>query len=542
MVDDRAIGLAIRAFDDGHYTSLKAACKAKGAPYSTVYDRYRGRPTRTQARERQQLLSSKQEELLVQWILDREQVGQAPNHAQVRAMASLISVEGGGPSHVGKKFVQRFLSRWPEVKTKLGVRIDNERCEQVNSTALTYWYERLSTILADKQISKDNIWNMDETGTCLGVCSNQTVLGSADSESVLVRRYSNREWCTSIECISPAGRSTTPLFIFKGKTVQQQWFIPSDLPDWLFTATKSAYTTNDIGVRWLREIFIPETRDQRSEGRWQLLILDGHKSHTTLEFMQLAYINRIYCYYLVAHASHILQPLDLTVFSSLKRKFRDLVASVNNINVWDPVTKHTFLKQYQEAREHSVTSSNCASGFQAAGIWPFNPSKGLNSRFLFERQKKTPTTPPNRSTTTTTIPHHLKTPQNHREAADAFYTVSKTSTVDRTVRTLFQKQNRAFEQLQFKVAAQEVELKTLRATAGKYTTKHKRSQPVNPNKAFVDMIDIQLGSNGPSLRIEGAVITTAPSAVDQYIPAIAPAAMDPFAAVIAQLQRINGPI
>ena len=207
--------------------------------------------------------------------------------------------------------------------------------------AVRGWYESLLKILTGRLIRKDHIFNMDETGTALEDCGNQRVVGSAASNRTLVTRPDEREWATSIECISATGRTIKPLLIFKGKHVQQQWFIPTDLPDWLYTSSPNAFTSNEIGLLWLKEVFVPETADCVG---WKLLIMDGHKSHCTDEFMRVAWLNKIHCFYLIPHSSHIFQPLDLTVFSSLKRQFRTLVATHYQVGNLEPVKKNLFIQ------------------------------------------------------------------------------------------------------------------------------------------------------------------------------------------------------
>jgi hypothetical protein len=65
--------------------------------------------------------------MLVRWILDLECAGNAPNHALVREMASLISRVSGGPQSLGQNWVQRFLKRHLEIHIKVGVKIESLR-------------------------------------------------------------------------------------------------------------------------------------------------------------------------------------------------------------------------------------------------------------------------------------------------------------------------------------------------------------------------------------------------------------------------------
>jgi hypothetical protein len=48
-----------------------------------------------------------------------------------------------------------------------------------------------------------------------------------------------------------------------------------------------------------------------------LLILDNHRSHATVSFIDYAYENNIVLPYLPPHSTHRLQPLDVAIFGPL---------------------------------------------------------------------------------------------------------------------------------------------------------------------------------------------------------------------------------
>jgi hypothetical protein len=121
------------------------------------------------------------------------------------------------------------------------------------------------------------------------------------------------------------------LVIFKGKTVQQQWF-PTDLDPykgWKFTAIANAWTNNEVAVEWLQKVFIPNIQPTDFSQK-RLLLMDGHGSHITTEFMWQCFQNNILLLYLPPHCSHVLQPLDLGVFSSLKTT---LIVSISSSTI-----------------------------------------------------------------------------------------------------------------------------------------------------------------------------------------------------------------
>ena len=300
-----AVDAAVAAYRRGEFTSIRAAARAYTVAESSVRDRYHGKPTRQQGHSHRQLLSPVQERMLVRWSLDLKATKEAPTCAQLRSMASVISQINGGPHTVSESWIPAFIRRNPDVRIKRGIALDIKRAQGLTEANIQEWYDGLLRVVRRKSIQRKHTYNVDEIGNAFGMVSNQRVIGSSNTTTTIIQTSNEREWVTAIECISAEGTVLTPLVIFKGKHVQQQWFIPELTPDWTYTSSNNAFTTNEIGVRWLREIFIPQTQCTLAEGEWRLLILDGHKSHISDDFMQAAYLSKVWCYYLIPHTSHI---------------------------------------------------------------------------------------------------------------------------------------------------------------------------------------------------------------------------------------------
>lgn len=99
------------------------------------------------------------------------------------------------------------------------------------------FYDLITTLQNEFNIHTRDIYNMDEMGSNLGPQVNTTVLGPADKTATLIKGGGNREWVTVMKCISAAGTYTRPTVIFKGKTLQHQWF-DEDTPDFVFTTSQ----------------------------------------------------------------------------------------------------------------------------------------------------------------------------------------------------------------------------------------------------------------------------------------------------------------
>lgn len=150
------------------------------------------------------------------------------------------------------------------------------------------------------------------------------------------------------------------LIIFKGKHLQSTWFPVQDVPDWLYTTSENGWTSNAIGAECLRRIFIPNTSPSRD--RWRLLILDGHGSHIPIDFMYVCKINKIYLLYLPAHASHLLQPLDLAPFNVVKSRYRKQIRALSALDDAAPIKKESFVASYNKARGEGLSERVIRAG------------------------------------------------------------------------------------------------------------------------------------------------------------------------------------
>jgi hypothetical protein len=107
-----------------------------------------------------------------------------------------------------------------------------------------------------------------------------------------------------------------------------------------------------------------------------------------MEFMWECFLNNIYLLFLPLHTSHILQPLNLSIFAPLKRAYRKQLGFLTLLNDSTPIGKQNFLACYWKARLSSLTANNIKAGWCASGLWPIHMSKPLINRLLLENSNK----------------------------------------------------------------------------------------------------------------------------------------------------------
>ena len=234
------------------------------------------------AKQVTQHLVPSQEKILVEWVLELTACKNPPTYGRSGDMAIRILKAQSETAPLGKNWVRRFIQRNPEVKSVIASPLESCRVEAASREAISNFYSLFQEVKNKYQIEDQDAWNVDEQGMALGTCSATTVLVPLNAKKAYVKAPQTREWVTVIEAISMNGAKIRPLVIFKGEDLQDTWF-EEDNPDFIYTTSANGWTDNKIGLNWLLEIFIPETRPV--SGGWRLLLLDGHGSHDNVDFL-----------------------------------------------------------------------------------------------------------------------------------------------------------------------------------------------------------------------------------------------------------------
>lgn len=210
------------------------------------------------------------------------------------------------------------------------------------------------------------IWNMDETGfstvpTKIGrVVSRRGIrhVGSvaAQERGTLV---------TMAACINAAGTALPPFWVFPRQKMRSIFLEHA--------SEGSAGAANGSG--WMKQSefllfmqhFIKYTG--ASSERPQLLIVDNHDSHLSINAIDLAKENGITMLSFPPHCSHKLQPLDVSVFGPLKACYKKQCGVWTKNHVGRVLEIHHIpeIVAQKECMDAAFTPSNIKAGFRATG-------------------------------------------------------------------------------------------------------------------------------------------------------------------------------
>ncbi|KAF1995588.1 DDE-domain-containing protein, partial [Amniculicola lignicola CBS 123094] len=97
---------------------------------------------------------------------------------------------------------------------------------------------------------------------------------------------------------------------------------------------------------------------------------DNHGSHLTGKFLRFAIDHKIIILCFPPHTTHLLQPLDVGLFSPLQTHYTKLVAAAVRFGGIRGVDKALFLEYYHKAQELAFTKDNIERAWANTGLHP----------------------------------------------------------------------------------------------------------------------------------------------------------------------------
>lgn len=510
---------AIQQVEEG--SPVASASRNNRIDRSYLKRRIKGVPTREEVDEGKQTLSSIQEAFLADWAIVQGRLGHAPRLTYFKTFAQGILNTNGARQALGRNWYARFLKRNPNVKSIRSTMIDYKRANGVTPENINIFFDRLDDP-ALAPIPPRFWYNADEMGVFQGHGDNGLVVGEAYRKRILVKDPTNLTWITMLECTCADGSILPPLIIFAGSSVQQQWF-PDDDDDryrnWHFTTSTNGWTNQNIAVKWLREVFIPHTQPE-DPNQWRVIVLDGHNSHTTEEFMELCVLHKIYLLFLCPHTSHVCQPNDLGLFPNVKGCYKRKLRMACFFHLESFPGKEEFLYAYYLARQAYAKPKYILSGWKAAGIWPRDREKILQSHWVTGADRASATRPSKPVFPIQSSPRfdeimagiYLSTPKSSRDLVLIEQALGGMNNLYRnpTVRLLFRKLGKALDLQTAQLTEERSRTAALTEALKKTKPKKRKAVHEDPQSTFVRIMDVK------KVKVGMGLIEDAPAA--QEIP------------------------
>ncbi|XP_043478744.1 tigger transposable element-derived protein 1-like [Leptopilina heterotoma] len=340
------------------------------------------------------ILLSHEEERIKNWILMKAKLGFPMHPEQVMDAVQSILKETVRKNpfkddRPGKKWFSLFLNRNPEIVLKNAEVISKGRAS-VTEEIIRQWFLELKDYLKSENVldildDPTRIFNLDEIGMQTCPKSGKLLGERGKKNHYIISPGQEKQQLTVLCCYSANGEYVNPMIVYPYQRLPSH--IMDTMPDncaagrsptgWMISATF---------YEFIADIFYKKIMERQIQFPI-LIVLDGHKSHLSLELHEFCVKHQIILVCLPPNATHILQPCDVGIFRPLKLEWKKVVLKLQQDST-KSITKSNFAPLFNEAFLKATKVETIKKSFEVCGLYPFNADKVDYSKCISTRRKE----------------------------------------------------------------------------------------------------------------------------------------------------------
>ena len=251
--------------------------------------------------------------------------------------ACLSDGSGGNPDF---KASAGWLQKFKERHGIRGLSVQGEILS-ANPPAVDPFLNKLEEIIADGELSREQIYNCDETGLYWKVLPHRTLVGP--EEKTAPGQKKNKERLTLLATANATGSHKLPLLLI-GKSKNPRCFKNINMAALpvIYRSQKNAWMNGELFSDWFHKNFVPAVRNHQAQkglpGK-AILLLDNAPSHPEAAEMT-SDDGKIRCVFLPPNTIPLLQPMDQGILETTKRIYRkNLIWKIISSSDSDDTTK-----------------------------------------------------------------------------------------------------------------------------------------------------------------------------------------------------------
>ena len=295
------------------------------------------------------VLTAAEEERLVQYAVHMSRIGYGRTKEQILNVVQALVKEDGRPNpftndRPGKRWWELFKKCHPALTLRLPEHLQLSRARCYTLEVITAWFSDFELFLAEHNVkdSPTQIWNADEAGFSLCPKSSRVISMKSD-KNVYGITGDSKDQITCLCVANAAGEVLPPMQIFPGEQFRYNP-MANCVPGAYFGHSSNGWINTQLFYGWLTNHFAKKVLV-----RPVVLLVDGHTSHINVEVSKFCLENQILLYCLPSHSSHLLQPLDVGFFRSLKAAWGKECSNYRAKAFGSSVTKESFSHVFRGA-------------------------------------------------------------------------------------------------------------------------------------------------------------------------------------------------
>lgn len=382
--------------------SHSVAAKNNNVPRSTLISKIKGYAPVERRMGPQSILTKEEETVLVQWIFTMANAGFPVSTDQLfdsvkRLLSDLKRDNPFTDGRPGRKWYIGFMKRNPQVANRMAQNLTMSRAS-VTENNVRDWFKEVHDYLKSqsiesfnenisdgfqtaKEISKETldsilkdpsrIFNADESAFFLNPSGNKVLVKKGQKNVYQHINNDEKECITALLIGNAAGTVGPTMIVFRYARLPVD--IAENAPsDWALGKSDNGWMTCELFYEYVSNVFHKWLNDNNIE-RPVILFIDGHTSHLSLPTSEFCSKNGIILVALLPNATHLLQPMDVAVFRTLKAAWKESVRNWRVNNMSTPILKkRDFAPLLKECVENRIKGDVLKNGFRKCGLYPWD--------------------------------------------------------------------------------------------------------------------------------------------------------------------------
>lgn len=225
----------------------------------------------------------------------------------------------------GQSWWKSFETRHPELCERFSQNLLYTRA-CVSEEKIRTWFSEVETTLEYENLQRidvSRIYNYDESAFMISSKGEKVLVRKGEKIAYNLGKNDDKECLTVLFGGNAAGQLLPPMILFNYKIIPRG--VALLMPEgWGCGYTETGWETVESFYEWLKNLFYPWLLAEQIQFPI-ILYVDSHVSHMTLQLTDYCRAKKIVLIALYPNATHILQPMDVAVFRSLKMAWSTVV-------------------------------------------------------------------------------------------------------------------------------------------------------------------------------------------------------------------------
>ena len=280
-----------------------------------------------------------------------------------------IAIKTKEPKEQSHGFIEKFKQRY-------GIR--SLKCvgekASANKSAVEPFIHDFLEMIARENLTRDQIYNADETALCWRAIPTRTLAGPCESKVEVSK--ADKERLTLVACSNASGSHKLDLaFIYTFENPRALKHIKKDkLPVKYYSQSKAWRMTANIFDKWFSQEFVPAVKNHlKLLGLEEkaILVLDNAPGIIKLSLVPSEHSN-IHCVFFPPNTTSLIQPMDQGVLDTLKGHYRRKLMR----RALDEKNEHKYMAEVKKTM--SVKDAIEWSSMAWGDITPYSLSSSWN--------------------------------------------------------------------------------------------------------------------------------------------------------------------